>query len=291
MKKAIFSLLIAISLVASPAIAQDAPEVVAIVDVGFDTRLAPEKIVGEACFSVFYRSCANAYSSEGAGSSSLSPTQLTFKNAMHGTNMWIISQSANPNAKYVLVRTSSFSSTNMLGMTDSDLRNALAWIVKNKEKYGISSVAISASRKVTGVCPVDPIVSASVNSLSLVGVPVIAAAGNDYNYTSVGYPSCIPEVISIGSVGKYGYELYSNGGSGLDYAASGTMSITYAGRTYNVIGTSVATQVFVANMATIKKNKGLASYGEVISLIDKTHVISKNKYVAAKAINLSGALA
>ncbi len=265
---------------------------IVIIDTGYDASVTQfaGKIVYEACFT---SSCPNGKTfQEGIGSAALTATQLTAKDAIHGTQMISASILTNPGASYVFIRAYGISGTNLISPTDSGFLSILTWIDQNKTKLNVGAIVFSAARNITTACPTNVGILNFVNSFKTIGVPVISAAGNAYDYTHVAFPACLNPVIAIGSIDKYGHALYSNAGVDLDFDAMGTMTVSNGGSTtLQAVGTSLAAQVFAASWMAIKQAKPNLTYDQEYALIKSTQTLSSNTYVKnIPTINLAGAL-
>ena len=293
MKKLIIAVMIATSLIPVSAHADATNTNIVIIDTGYDPSVTQfaGKIVYEACFTNNY--CANGKAfQEGAGSAVLTPAQLTAKDATHGTQMLSASIMTNPNTKFIYIRAYGISNGYLNSPVDSDFLNILSWINANKVKFNVGAVVWSAARQVTTSCPANNAINAVVNILKSSGIPVISAAGNNYDYVHVSFPACLQPIIAVGSIDAYGHALYSNAGTDLDFDAMGTMTVSNGGTArIQSVGTSLAAQVFAASWIAIKQAKPTLTYDQEYALIQSTQTLSKNTYVKnVPTINLAGAL-
>ena len=285
--------MIATSLIPVSAHADATNTNIVIIDTGYDPSVTQfaGKIVYEACFTNNY--CPNGKSfQEGAGSAVLTPAQLTAKDATHGTQMLSASIMTNPNTKFIYIRAYGISNGYLNSPVDSDFLNILSWINANKVKFNVGAVVWSAARQVTTSCPANNAINAVVNILKSSGIPVISAAGNNYDYVHVSFPACLQPIIAVGSIDAYGHALYSNAGTDLDFDAMGTMNVSNGGTArIQSVGTSLAAQVFTASWVAIKQAKPTLTYDQEYALIQSTQTLSKNTYVKnVPTINLAGAL-
>jgi hypothetical protein len=272
----------------------DSSKTIAIIDTGYDATVSQfaGKVIYEACFSALMPTCPNKnYTQEGPGSAVLNSDQLKIGMAAHGTQMLSVSIFSNPNTNFVYIRAYGITNSAIVGPSDSDLSIILKWILKNNSKLNIGAVTFSGGRNITS-CSINNDIVKSVNDLNAVGIPVIMAAGNDYNNKIVNFPSCLDPVISIGATDSYGHALYSNSGSGIDFDANGSVkAYNYGGALINTVGTSTATQVFGAYWMAIKQANPSLTYSQEYALIQKTTTFSSNSYVKnVPTINLAGAL-
>lgn len=293
MKKTIAIFIALFSLVAMPVQAAEVQKTLVIIDDGYDPSLTEytKNIIAERCVSSMVLSCPNNMTiMDGKGSAALTPAQLAFKTATHGTEMLASAVSSNPSIKVVFVRMASFTKTGFVYGTDTDLANVLNWVYANRTNLNIGAVAYSISRVYSGTCPTHAGITNATNNLIAVGIPFIAAAGNNYDITKVNFPACIPSVIAIGAVDNNVHTLYSNAGTGLDFDAQGQLDVSWAGTVKRINGTSPAAQVFAASWINLASVKTLG-YNDLYSLIAKTATsVTNSKGVKALAINLDKAL-
>ena len=104
------------------------------------------------------------------------------------------------------VRPINCNSPSCLVVYKSDVLAALDWIytnaITNEFTKKISSINMSlGGESVPLPCADDPARSI-INKLKSLGISIVASAGNDASYTSIGFPACIPGVISVGSTGS-----------------------------------------------------------------------------------------
>jgi hypothetical protein len=269
---------------------------IAIIDTGFDPSVTQfnGKIVDEVCFTI---SCPNKQVfQEGTGAASLTSSQLLVKDALHGTQMLSASITTNPNTNYVYIRAYGIVGTVLASPSDSDFINILNWIYANKDRLHIGAVSFSAARNITTACPSTTsgalAMISTVNQLNASGIPVISAAGNNYDYAHVAFPACLSPVIAVGSIDAYGHALYSNAGTDLDFDAMGTMTVSNGGTAkIQSVGTSLAVQVFAASWVAIKQAKPSLTYSQEYALIQSTETFSNNIHVkGVPTLNLAGAL-
>jgi hypothetical protein len=273
----------------------DSNKTIAIIDTGYISSILQfqGKISYEACFNGLLPTCPNGkYFQEGTGSAAITSEQAKIGMASHGTEMLSASINTNPTTNFVYIRAYSISANNIFGPSDSDLASILNWLYANNNKFNIGAVVFSGGRNVTS-CPTNTAISKSVSDFKSLNIPVIMSAGNDYNNNIVNFPSCLTQVISVGSVDKFGlHALYSNSGLGLDFDALGSISVTnYAGNQVISTGTSAAAQVFTAQWMAIKQAKQGITYDQEYSLIQKNAALVSNQYVKnVPSISLSAIL-
>jgi hypothetical protein len=251
-------LVIVLLLAGLSAPAQANTPTVAIIDVGFNTSLFPNKVVAEVCI-VSVAACPNGTRfQEGAGAATVASNSLPA--FAHGTNMLSILTSVNPDAKVVLIRILGLNTNGKAGgYTIDDVTAALTWVVNNYSRLNIRAVSISQG-KVNGACRAVPLLVNNVKTLTAANVAVIASTGNEKNRTNMAVPACIDEVISVGATdnpeikntGK-GWDvsatptiaLYSNGNASTDFYTNGRFFYTAMDGTRQFsVGTSNATAAF-----------------------------------------------
>jgi len=220
---------------------------------------------------------------DGPGSAQLNVKQLGTGTAMHGTEMMLNSIATNSNTKFVFIRAFSINKA-VIAPLDTDIVNILNWIYANKDTYNIGAVTMSYGRPVTSTtCPNSTTLTNAVNQLKSANIPVIAAAGNNYDYSHIDFPSCNTGVISVGSSVNGIHQLYSNYSSSISFDALGQIGSTN--------GTSTATQVFGAGWVAIHQAKPSLSYSQIYSLIQQTASISTNQYIkSVPTLNIAAAL-
>ena len=258
---------------------------IAIIDTGYDANVASfkGKIIYEKCVNWIQPTCPNGkLAMEGNGAAALTPAQLGTGTAMHGTEMLLDSIQSNPNTHFIFIRAFSVSNIVMAPL-DTDIVNILNWIYANKDVYNIGAVTMSFGRHVTTSCVNSLTLTNAVNQLKSVDIPVIAAAGNNYDYSHVDFPACNTGVISVGASVNGIHQLYSNAGPGLTIDALGQIGSSN--------GTSTATQVLGAAWVAIHQAKPSLSYSQIYSLIQQTSSVSSNQYVkSVPTLNIAAAL-
>jgi len=284
-------LLIAIYLILSivgviPAHAASTGSNIAIIDTGYDPSVASfkDKVIYEKCINWLEATCPNGkLSMDGMGSAQLTSKQLGTGTAMHGTEMMLNSIATNPNTKFIFIRAFSINKA-VIAPLDTDIVNILNWIYANKDTYNIGAVTMSYGRPVaSSTCPNSTTLTNAVNQLKSVNIPVIAAAGNNYDYSHIDFPSCNTGVISVGASVNGIHQLYSNYSTSISFDALGQIELTN--------GTSTATQVFGAGWIAIHQAKPSLSYSQIYSLIQQTSSISTNQYIkSVPTLNIAAAL-
>ena len=259
---------------------------IAIIDTGYDPSVASfkDKVVYEKCINWLEATCPNGkLSMDGVGSAQLTNKQLGTGTAIHGTEMMLNSITTNSNTKFVFIRAFSINKA-VIAPLDTDIVNILNWIYANKDTYNIGAVTMSYGRPITSAtCPNSTTLTIIINQLKSVNIPVIAAAGNNYDYSHIDFPACNTGVISIGSSVNGIHQLYSNYSSSMSFDALGQIGSNN--------GTSTATQVFGAGWIAIHQAKPSLSYSQIYSLIQQTASSSTNQYIkSVPTLNLTLAL-
>jgi hypothetical protein len=286
MKNKLITAVLTLSLLSPVAISQasgaNAP-VLAILDTGIDTSLPQfkDKIVGEVCI-LEWSLCPNGTNfQEGPGAASMSPEFISKNGFDHGTMMTDIALKNNPNAKVLFIKIIANSAVGMRQPTgESTISAALLWIKDNASKYNIKAVSISQGSSGllgpvgTAYCPVFPRTESAIKDLLNVNIPVFSAVGNSRSYTRIDWPSCIPDVVSVGAVDQINeITTYSNNDSSLlDFFALGNLTAAGPNNVMkNVAGTSASTQI--AAMKYLEATAKFNLSGQ--PLIDKLKTFSK----------------
>jgi hypothetical protein len=247
--------------VATTAQANTAPTI-AILDTALDTSLPifKDRIVYEVCI-LEWNSCPNGKNfMEGPGSSVLPSNIISSNGFDHGTQMASAAVSVNPNVKIVFVRIIGNTSTGARQTAnEATVTNALNWVLANKDKYNIKSVAMSQGHHnlspTADYCPSTPNTKNVVYSLMSAGVATFFPAGNSRDYSRLDWPACITESISVGWSDQYeGIALNGNFDKDrLDFYALGNMQVTFPGGSVKYgAGSSISTQVAAVTWALLK---------------------------------------
>jgi len=265
---------------------------IAIIDTGYNSVFPHSNVVDEVCITnPNYPSCPNgSVFQEGAGSAQLTTSQLSLTNALHGTEM-LAAADTTGNVPVVFIRIASFYNNTMYMPSVAQERAAFDWVYQNAAKFNIGAVSLSMGSLATN-CYYDAQMATSVNNLKALGIPLIAAAGNNSFINQIAYPACMKPTIGIGGTDQYGlYALWSNYSSTLDFAAQGVMDVYINNVKYHEVGNSASTAIFAADWAIIKQNKPNLTYDQEYSLIKSTATLVSNVYVKnIPAINLAAAL-
>lgn len=275
---------------------------IAILDTALNTSLPifKDRIAYEVCI-LEWNSCPNGKSfMEGPGSTNL-PVDIISNNGFdHGTQMASVVADLNPNIKIVFIR--------IIGNTpygerqtanEATVTNALSWVLQNKDKYNIKSVAMSQGHHNLGpigteYCPSTPNTKNLLSSLSGAGVATFFPAGNLRDYSRLDWPACITESISVGWSDQYeGISLNGNFDKDrLDFYALGNMRVTMPNGTIkNGAGSSISAQVAATTWALLKTKYPTYTQDQIISLLSQASTqIRGSKGQSGKLINMNAAL-
>jgi hypothetical protein len=270
MKKVALALAVVLGFVVIQPVQAAETNTIAIIDTAMDAS-KNSNVVYEACFTL--NTCPNGTNfQEGPGSAMVNDWKI--KGIDHGFNLAQAAVSANPNIKIVFVRISDVNVYTKFSAIHNDgtsLSRALDWVSKNSSRLNIKAVSISQSRSnfAAGACPNDSAFSTAVKTLNAQEVPTFVATGNDSKKNQIGFPSCVPGVISVSALKPdLTFASYANVGPGLAMVGRGDASVKgYCGcKTMTITGTSVATPV-VATLAVTRKTSG--SWSEYIASLPK----------------------
>lgn len=282
----------------APVAQANQPPTIAILDTALDTSLPifKDRIVYEVCI-LEWNSCPNGQSfMEGPGSTIL-PLSIMSKNGFnHGTQMASVVVGLNPDVKIVFVR--------IIGNTafgqrqtasEVTVTNALSWIVANKDRYNIKSVAMSQGHHnlafLTDYCPSTPNTKNLLISLTNAGVATFFPSGNSRDYSRIDWPACIEESFAVGWANQYDM-ISSNGNFDkklLDFYALGNMKVTLpGGRIINSSGSSISTQVMATTWALLKSKYPNYSQQEIVDmLLQSSKQINGSNGQIGKLININ----
>jgi hypothetical protein len=273
---------------------------VVVIDTALDTSLPIFKgrIAQEVC-AMEWNLCPNGTGfQEGPGSAYIPMAYMQTDAFNHGTQMASIVASANPNVNIIFIRIVGLTRDGYrASTTEASVVKALDWVVANKSKYNIASVAMSQGTHdlatFNSLCKTSVLIS-DIDKLKLVNVPVMFPAGNDYDTTRVDYPSCIPQTIAVGATDKFGsIALYSNGTPpAVDFYSLGVMNVTNpGGKISAVAGTSASVQIAAAQWAAVETAKPNLNYDQIYSLLQQTATTTTNSKVkGGYLINLEKAI-
>jgi hypothetical protein len=275
----IISVTLSTTFIAVEAKANQLPSTVAILDTALDTSLPifKDKIAYEVCV-LEWTSCPNGQKfMEGPGSAVL-PSDMISKNGFdHGTQMASVAVATNPNIKIVFVRIIGNNPSGSRQITgEAGVSLALKWVLDNKARFNIQSVAMSQANHailttLTDYCPATPMIRGVISSLVSSGTPVFFAAGNMRDLSRLSWPACINDSISVGMADQYEQiDNYSNFDKDrLDFYALGNMQVAFPGGSVkNATGSSISTQVAAATWAGIKNSNPSMTYQQVLDALN-----------------------
>jgi len=286
--------------VASTAQADTAPTI-AILDTALDTSLPifKDRIAYEVCI-LEWNSCPNGKNfMEGPGSAVLPSNIISSNGFDHGTQMTSVVVGLDPNIRVVFVR--------IIGNTpygqrqsanEITITNALNWVLANKDKYNIKSVAMSQGHHnlapLADYCPSTPNTKNLLISLANAGVATFFPSGNSRDYVRLDWPACIQESVSVGWSDQYeGISLNGNFDKDrLDFYALGNMKVTLpGGKIINGAGSSISTQVLATTWALLKSKYPDYSQQQITDLLIKSSKqIRGSKGQFGKLISINTAL-
>lgn len=275
---------------------------IAILDTALDTSLPifKDRIAYEVCI-LEWNSCPNGKSfMEGSGSSVLPANIISSNGFDHGTQMASVVAGLNPNVKIVFVRIiGNTPSGDRQSANEATVTNALNWVLQNKDKYNIKSVAMSQGHHNLGpvgteYCPSTPNTKTLLVSLASAGVATFFPSGNSRDYTRLDWPACITESISVGWSDQYeGISLNGNFDKDrLDFYALGNVRVTMPGGSVrNGAGSSISVQVAATNWALLKSKYPTYTQDQIINLLSQTSTqIRGSRGQFGKLININAAL-
>jgi hypothetical protein len=292
MKKLITILALISAAIASPAHAA-APKVMVIIDTGVDIQHSSVKnnVIYEVCVSG-YNSCPNKQNfMEGAGSATVTPSMYSNPSWGHGTEVVSAATQTDPNVKIIEIRCASLIGANgYIGCNADMLANSLNWVVANTSKYNIGAVVMPLGG--TGACNLSANYVAPINKLIALNVPVMISTGNEFTYTAVDNPACLPGVLAISATDDKGrLALYANYSSKVDFAANGNMTVAVPNNQFKSdYGTSLSVAVFGADWLKIANSKSI-SYADEYNLIKSTGTNYTNIMVKQNVIAINMAKA
>lgn len=273
----------------------------AILDTAIDTSLPifKDRIIQEVC--VLERGpCPNGTNlQEGPGAASMSESTITKSGFEHGTQMAYLAANANPNMKIVFVRIiGNNPSGSRQVATEATVYNALQWVIDNKDKYNIQAVSMSQSARnfVSGsdYCPRTPTTQLKIQTLLASNIPFFAPAGNDYDYSRVNWPACLPESIAVGAtMPTKAVAVYSNYDLNLiDFFALGTTQAFGPGNIkVPIAGTSASIQIAASQWLAVKSAKPSLTQLDIYNLIARTSTVTSNSKIKnGRLINVEGAI-
>jgi hypothetical protein len=309
MNKKLIRALIASTLLAynliqvSPMAQANQAPTVAILDTALDTSLPifKDRIVFEVCI-LEWNSCPNGTNfMDGPGSATLPISILNNGRGFdHGTGVSSVVVNTDPNVKIVFVRIIGNTAYGQRqAATEITVNNALSWVLTNKDKYNIKSIAMSQGHHSLGpigteYCPSTPDTKNLITSLVNEGVATFFPAGNSRDHARLDWPACIQESISVGWSDEYEkISLNSNfDKNNLDFYALGNIMVSVpGGSTRYVGGSSISVQVAATKWAILKSKYPAYSQQQLIDLLSQTsRQIHGSKGQFGKLINLDAAI-
>jgi hypothetical protein len=272
------------------------PKTMAIIDTGVDmtNNSIKNNIVHEVCFAG-YNSCPNGKTfMDGAGSASLNSTMSAVTAWIHGTEVASAAIQTDSNVKIIEIRCASLiGASGFINCNNTLLGQALNWVYANASIYNIGAVVSPLSLFTQGSCYTDATISLAITNLYNSGIPAIFPTGNDFNYTNISSPACLPNALAISAIDDKGrLALYADYSSRVDFAANGNLTVAINNnQTKADSGTSLSVGVFGAGWLKIVNAKNL-SYKDTYSIIKNTGTSYTNIMVKVNVtgINLANAL-
>jgi subtilisin family serine protease len=192
-------------------------QTVAILDTGVQAnhQFFTGRIVHQACFAEgtipqnVGGNCPNGQASQVGGSSG---GPCTAQDCDHGTHVAGIAAGDDPadtfdgvarGASIMAIRVFHNVNANTSSAWGSDVLAALQHVYSQRNSFDIAAVNLSLGIGLfTGTCNSFDAgaTRAAVANLFTAGIPVVASSGNDGSTTSIGFPSCVSNVISVGNV-------------------------------------------------------------------------------------------
>lgn len=262
---------------------------VVVIDTAIDASLPVFKgrLIQEVC-AMEWTLCPNGTGfQEGPGSASTIPfTALKSSSFNHGTQMASIAVNANAYVNIIFIRIVGLTQQGYrASTTEASVVKALDWVIANKDKYAIASVAMSQGNHDLAtyniLCPKSNLIK-YIDTLKSMNIPLMLPAGNDGDITRVDYPACIPQAITVGAVDKFNnINSYSNGTpTQVDFYTPGTVkAVLPGGGQTTVAGTSASVQSAAVYWATVKMVKPALSYDQIYQLLKSTSTPTNNAKV------------
>lgn len=315
-------------------------QTVAILDDGIDAGHAffGGRVVAEACFSNAVQQsgnqtvCPNNQNSQiGAGAAARTRC-VNFDPCDHGTHVAGIAAGNNGHptaAPRGVGRGASIIAIQVFtGKTDcsstpgnqpcvfswlSDQIDGLQHVLSLSSTYNIAAVNLSLGSKVTyseAACVLaeanDPNIqgaySAAINALKAAGIATVAASGNEGDATKMSFPACLPDAVSVGSVGTAGstgaitdvISNFSNGATTLDLLAPGGFIVSAAPNNFYqwMGGTSMAAPHVTGAWAILKQANPNATVDQVLAALKSTgvNVLDSRSGISKPRIDVDNAL-
>jgi hypothetical protein len=272
------------------------PKTMVIIDTGVDmtNNSIKNNIIHEVCFAG-YNSCPNGKTfMDGTGAASLNATMSVVPAWIHGTEVASAAIQTDSNVKIIEIRCASLINTNgFINCNNNLLGQALNWVYLNASTYNIGAVVSPLSLFTQGSCYTDPTIALTITNLYNSGIPAIFPTGNDFNYTNISSPACLPQALAISAIDDKGrLALYADYSSRVDFAANGNLTVAINNNQTKLdSGTSLSVGVFGAGWLKIANAKNL-SYKDIYNTIKLTGSPYTNIMVKQNVIgiNLTNAL-
>jgi hypothetical protein len=281
------ALTLSITVITTEAKASTQAPTVAVLDTAINSSLPifKNKIVYEVCI-LEWASCPNGQKfMEGPGSANLPLSILNNGQGFdHGTQMSSVVVNTNPNVGVVFVRIIGNTPTGSRQTTgDAGIALALKWVLDNKSKFNIQSVAMSQANHgivttQTEYCPVTAPVRGMISSMVAANLPVFFPAGNSRDYSRLSWPACINESISVGMADQYDEidNMSNYDKNRLDFYATGNMQVSSPdGSIRNGAGSSISAQVASATWAGLKFKNPNLTYQQTLDILNNTSKLIK----------------
>ena len=281
------ALTLSITVITAEAKASTQAPTVAVLDTAINSSLPifKDKIAYEVCI-LEWASCPNGQKfMEGPGSANLPLSILNNGQGFdHGTQMASVAVNTNPNIRIVFVRIIGNTPTGSRQTTgDAGIALALKWVLDNKSKFNIQSVAMSQANHgivttQTEYCPVTAPVRSMISSMVDSNLPVFFPAGNSRDYSRLSWPACINESISVGMADQYDEidNMSNYDKNRLDFYATGNMQVSSAdGSIRNGAGSSISAQVASATWAGLKFKNPNLTYQQTLDILNNTSKLIK----------------
>ena len=290
MKKLI---IVAVSLLSIYPVASHAstPKTMVVIDTGVDmtNNSIKNNIIHEVCFAG-YNSCPNGKTfMDGTGAASINASMATLPAWIHGTEVVSAAVQTDPNVQIIEIRCASLIGVNgFINCNNNLLGQALNWAYANALTYNIGAVVSPLSLFTQGSCYTDATIALAITNLYNSGIPAIFPTGNDFNYTNISSPACLPHALAISSIDdKSRLALYADYSSRVDFAANGNLTVAINNnQTKSDSGTSLSVGVFGAGWLKITNTKSL-SYKDIYSIIKTTGTPYTNIMVKQNVIGIN----